>query len=112
MPWGTRVVQTVAQGTNSQRFDLKPGETAHVQVRHNVGTDRMMVRALATNEDSPGVAQLDTIPGLEFRIDPGAVVTFIVRGVVAFVIAIDLDGLVGSLSAEVRVQRDGVDLSA
>jgi len=111
MPHATRVVETVADGANSARYDLKSGELAHVQVAI-AGTGVALVRVLSTNEAAPGVAQLDTMALPSFRLPQGDAASFAVAGVVAFVIAIDLDSGAGPISAEVRIVSDNVDLSS
>jgi len=113
MPWAARTVESVADGANSTRKDLFPGEWAHVQVEYtSATTDRMLVRILSTNEDSPGVADLDTVPLLEFRLDAAEAITFVVSDVHAIVVAIDNDQGGQSLTADVRVRKSNVDFSA
>ena len=113
MGWAARTVESVAGGANSARVDLLPGEWAHVQIAYtSATTDRMLARVLSTNEDAPGVAQLDTIPPLEFRLLAAEVISFPVDTLHAFVIAIDNDQGVESLTASVRIRKSGVDLTA
>lgn len=112
MGWGARTTESVAGGADSSRYNLLPGETAHVQVAYiSATTDRMLVRILATNEDTPGVAQLDTIALLEFRLTVGQALTFIIADVHAFVVSIDNDSGAESITASVRVRLDTVDLT-
>jgi len=113
MGWGVLASSVVANGANSGRFDLLPGEWAHVQVEYtSATTDRMLVRVFSTNEDSSGVAELDTVSLQEFRLSLATSISFLVSDVHAFVVAIDNDQAAQSLTATVRVRKSGVDLTA
>lgn len=114
MPWdaATNVV-ALTQAVDGPVILLNPGETVACQIlRTGVVTDLLLVQTFGTLETTPGSRA--TIPLFAFSLrNVELSIDFIVRGVFGFQ-ALILNGQAvptGTLTADLRYRKDGVDLT-
>lgn len=111
--WDANVtVEALTQSVDSSIITLKPGETAHVQIkRTGVVTDLILAQIYGILENTPG--ERDVVPFYVFGMrSTETSLSFIMRGVWGFVVNI-LNGQVpptGSITADLRYKKDGVDI--
>ena len=121
MPWGSKTAGTQQTLINNSTpevilsdIDLKPGETAHVQVRVNNESGSVTDPCIISVYTSLGDTTYDDFAAQEFEILPAGIgderISIVISGVSRFKIEALSGGATDTYTADTDYQLDGVDL--
>lgn len=115
MAWDANVTEeALTQDVDSDIYELPPAGTAHVQIERDPtgASDLILAQIFSVLEDVP--ADRDEVPVFAFGLrGTEDSISFILRGVWGFVVQILNGNAVptGTVKANLRFKRDGIDVS-